>query len=133
MTIIDWIEITITFNTKCNECGKYILPGKAFWSTSAKAAKHLSCGKTNIQMDKGNSVLQDIMEVDHEFVKSKPVAELQCFVCGKKTGCNECEYLEKCEARTVSKYCICKECSIQEESFYNYQQSFADKIMKFLK
>jgi hypothetical protein len=133
MTIIDWIEITITFNTKCNECGKDILPGKAFWSTSAKAARHLSCGKTNIQMDKGNSVLQDIMEADHEFLKSKPVAELQCFVCGTKTGCNECEYLEKCEARTVSKYCICKECSIQEESFYNYQQSFAAKIMKFLK
>ena len=37
MTITDWIEIAITFNTKCNECGKDVLPGKAFWSTSAKA------------------------------------------------------------------------------------------------
>lgn len=35
MTITDWIEIAITFNTKCNERGKDVLPGKAFWSTSA--------------------------------------------------------------------------------------------------
>lgn len=133
MIITDWIEIAITFNTKCNECGKDVLPGKAFWSTSAKAARHLSCGKVNSQIDKGNQVLQGIMEMTPEFVELKPVAELQCFVCGKKTGCNECEYLARCEARTFSKYCLCKECSKQEESFYIYQQSFADKIMKFSK
>jgi hypothetical protein len=51
-----------------------------------------------------------------------------------KTGCNECEYLTKCEQRIVSKYCICEECSIkQEESFDNYKQSFAAKTMKYLK
>ena len=54
MTITDWREIAITFNTKCNECGKDILSGKAFWSKSAKAARHLSRGKTNGQIDKGN-------------------------------------------------------------------------------
>ena len=133
MTITDWIEIAITFNTKCNECGKDVLPGKAFWSTSAKAARHLSCGKTNKHVGKGNSVLQDIIETTSKFVKMEPVAELQCFVCGKKTGCNECEFLSKCEPRTVSKYCICKECSIQEQSLHNYKQSFAAKIMKFSK
>jgi hypothetical protein len=73
------------------------------------------------------------MEADPEFVERKLVAELQCFVCGKKTGCNECEYLAECKPRSVSKYCLCKECSKQEESFYNYQQSFAAKIMKFSK
>jgi len=133
MTITDWIEIAITFNTKCNECGKDVLPGMVFWSASAKAARHLSCGKTNNQIDKGNSVLQDNMETNPKFVERKPVAELQCFVCGKKTGCNECEYLAKCEARIVSKYCICKECSKQKESFHSYQQSTVAKIMKFLK
>ncbi|HEY7570120.1 MAG TPA: hypothetical protein VH796_02005 [Nitrososphaeraceae archaeon] len=76
MTITDWIEIAITFNTKCNECGKAILPGKAFWSKSAKAAKHLSCGKTNNQIDKGNSVLQDNVKMDPEFVKLERVTEL---------------------------------------------------------
>jgi hypothetical protein len=133
MTITDWIEIAITFNTKCNECGKDVLPGMAFWSTSAKAARHLSCGKTTNQIDKGNPILQDTMEAALESVKRQPVAELQCFICGKKTGCNECEYLAKCEARIISKYCLCEECSKQEESFYNYKQSFADKIMKFVK
>lgn len=133
MTITDWIEITITFHTKCNECGKDVIPGKAFWSMSAKAARHLSCGKTNNQTDKTSPVLQDIMETAPEFVKRKPVAELQCFVCGKRTGCNECEYLTKCEPRTVLKYCICKECIKQEDSFHNYEQFFAAKIMNFLK
>ena len=57
MTITDWIEIAITFNTKCNRCGKDVIPGKAFWSMSAKAARYLSCGKTNNQIDKRNSVL----------------------------------------------------------------------------
>jgi hypothetical protein len=82
MTITDWIEITITFNTihKCNECGKDVLPEKAFWSMSAKAARHLSCGNKNNQIDKGNLVLQDTMETALEFVKWEPVAELQCFV-----------------------------------------------------
>ena len=62
-----------------------------------------------------------------------PVAELQCFVCGKKTGCNKCKYLNKCEARMISKYCICNQCSKQEESFLNYKTIFAAKIMKFSK
>ncbi len=44
-----------------------------------------------------------------------------------KTGCNDCEYLTTCEPRTVSKYCICKECSKQAESFHSYKQSFAAK------
>ena len=130
MTITDWLEITITFNSKCNECGKDVLPGKALWSTSAKAARHLSCGKIDNQI---SPMAQDIIETAVELVKQDPVIELKCFVCGKKTGCNECEYLTDCEQRKVSKYCICKECSKQEESFDNYKQSFAAKVMKYFK
>jgi hypothetical protein len=98
---------------------------------SAKSARHLSCGRTNSQIDKSNPVFQDITDTALDFVKRQPVVELQCFVCGKKTGCNECEYLAECKPRLVSKYCICKECSKQEESFYNYKQSFAVKVMKY--
>jgi hypothetical protein len=133
MTITDWIEIAITFKTKCNECGKDVIPGMAFWSTSAKAAMHLACGKTNNQIIKGNPVLQDTVETALEFVKRGSVLGLQCFVWGKKTGCNECEYLAECKPRSVSKYCICKECSKLKESFYNYKLSFANKIIKFSK
>jgi hypothetical protein len=132
MTVIDWLEITITFNAKCNECGKDVLPGKALWSSSAKAARHLSCGKSDNQVKTSGPMEQNTMETAFELTKrNSEVTELKCFTCGMKTGCNECEYLTECEQRIVSKYCICKGCSIkQEEAFDNYRQSFAAKIMK---
>ncbi len=131
MTVIDWLEITITFNAKCNECGKDVLPGKALWSSSAKAARHLSCSKSDNQVKISSPMAQNIMETAFELTKRDSViTELKCFICGMKTGCNECEYLTDCEQRTVSKYCICKECIKQEEAFYNYKQSFAAKTMK---
>jgi hypothetical protein len=136
MTITDWSEITITFNAKCNECGKDVLPGKAFWSRSAKAARHLSCGKKiGNQIKTPSPMEQNTMETALELIKrDSAVTELKCFVCGMKTGCNGCEYLTECEQRIVSKYCICKECSIkQEESFHKYKQSFVAKTMKYLK
>jgi len=132
MTITDWLEIAITFNAKCNECGKDVLPGKALWSKSAKTARHLSCGKKIGNKVKTSSPMaQNIMETAFELTKRDSVIiELKCFICGMKTGCNECEYLTDCEQRTVSKYCICIECIKQEESFDNYKQSFAAKTMK---
>src|SRR5919202_6128107 len=135
MTVIDWLEITITFNAKCNECGKDVLPGKALWSSSAKAARHLSCGKSDNQVKTSGLMEQNTMETAFELTKrNSEVTELKCFTCGMKTGCNACEYLTECEQRIVSKYCICKQCSIkQEESFHNYQQSFAAKTMKYSK
>ena len=135
MTVTDWLEITITFNAKCNECGKDVLPGKALWSSSAKATRHLSCGKKISNQTKTPSPMaQNLMETAFELVKRESeVTELKCFICGMKTGCNECEYLTDCQQRTISKYCICKECMKQEESFDNYKQSFAAKTMKYLK
>ena len=135
MAITDWLEITITFNSKCNECGKDVLPGKALWSRSAKAARHLSCDKKiGNQIKTSSPMEQNTMETAHELIKrNSEVTELKCFICGMKTGCNECEYLTECEQRIVSKYCICKKCIKQEESFDKYKQSFAAKIMKYLK
>jgi hypothetical protein len=135
MTATDWLEITITFNAKCSECGKDVLPGKALWSRSAKAARHLSCDKKiGNQVKTPSPMVQNIMETAFELTKrDSAITELKCFICGMKTGCNECEYLTECEQRIVSKYCICKECMEQEEAFHNYKQSFAAKIMKYLK
>jgi hypothetical protein len=130
MTITDWLEITITFNAKCNECGKDVLPGKALWSRSAKAARHMSCSKKIGNQVKTSSQMETAFELTK---RDSAVTELKCFICGMKTGCNECEYLTDCEQRTVSKYCICKQCIKQEESFHNYKQSFAAKTMKYLK
>jgi len=56
------------------------------------------------------------METAFELTKRDlVVTELKCFICGMKTGCNEC-----------------KECIKQEEAFHNYKQSFAAKTMKYL-
>jgi len=30
--VTDWMDIPITFRTRCYECGKEILLGRAFWS-----------------------------------------------------------------------------------------------------
>jgi hypothetical protein len=133
VTITDWLEITITFNAKCNECDKDVLPGKAFWSSSAKAAKHLSCTKIDNIIKAPNVLAQDTLSVPVEFMKREPFTELKCFMCGNKTGCNECEYLTHCEPRITSKYCICDICSKQEGSFHNYKQAFAAKIMRYFK
>ena len=135
MTVTDWLEITITFNAKCSECGKHVLPGKALWSRSAKAARHLSCSKRiNNQVKTPSPMEHNTIETAFELIKRESeVTELKCFVCGMKTGCNECEYLTDCEPMTYSKYCICQECIKQEECFDNYKQSFAAKTMKYLK
>jgi hypothetical protein len=134
MTVTDWLEITITFNAKCNKCGKDVLPGKALWSKSAKAARHMSCGKIDNEVKTSSPMAQNIMETAFELAKRDSViTELKCFICGMKTGCNECEYLTDCEQRVVSKYCTCKQCIKQEQSFDNYKQSFAAKTMKYLK
>jgi hypothetical protein len=106
MTITDWLEITITFNAKCNVCAKDVLPGNTLWSRSAKAARHLSCDKKiGNQVKTSSPMVQNIMETAFELIKrDSAVTELKCFVCGMKTGCNECEYLADCEQRTYSKY-----------------------------
>jgi hypothetical protein len=133
MAATDWLEITITFKAKCNECGKDVLPGKALWSKSTKAARHLSCDKTGNQIKTSSPMEQNTMETAFELTKRDlVVTELKCFICGMKTGCNECEYLTECEQRIYSKYCICKECIKQEEAFHNYKKSFAAKTMKYL-
>ena len=60
MTVTDWLEITITFNAKCNECGKDVLPGKALWSKSAKVARHLSCGEKIRNQVKTSSPMEQV-------------------------------------------------------------------------
>jgi hypothetical protein len=134
MTITDWLEITITFNAKCNECGKDVLPGKALWSRSAKAARHLSCDKKiGNQVKTPSPMAQNIMETAFEIIKRQSaVTELKCFVCGMKTGCNECEYLLIVNKGHIPNIVYARIVS-SKESFDNYTQSFAAKTMKYLK
>jgi hypothetical protein len=45
--VTDWMDVPITFRTRCYECGKEILPGRAFWSES----KHLRCHELESQIN----------------------------------------------------------------------------------
>jgi hypothetical protein len=135
--ICDWIQIQITFRTTCIECHKEILPGRAFWSNSEKAAIHLNCSNSAPSANNIRSLNNLIAE------ESKPshtmstldtqIIELKCFICGSKTGCTKCEYLIACEQRVISKYCICDQCITKHEDSFNIYQEYFTKKLKFLK
>lgn len=132
MAITDWERITITFISKCKECRKDIPPGDAFWSTSAKAAKHMICNNSTIP-NSTSTLIEDLRAgTDLKAVREIATNEPKCYICCGKAGCIECEHLAKCEQRMVSKYCICKSCSKDEESFNKYEQGFLIKVSKYL-
>jgi hypothetical protein len=133
--ITDWIQIRITFKSKCIECGKDISPGIACWSNSAKAAIHLTCNEATVQtatIPVNGKVAEAVkIPLDRTDAKQFSTIELKCFICGRKTGCKECEYLRNCEPRMVAKYCICHDCVKQEHPLNAYQQSSLQKLKNF--
>jgi hypothetical protein len=133
MAITDWERITITFRTKCKECHKDIPPGDAFWSTSAKAAKHTICNNNSTIPNSTGTGIEDLRAgTDLKAVGEIATNEPKCYICCGKAGCIECEHLDKCKQRMVSKYCICKRCSKDEGSFNKYEQGFLLKVSKYL-
>ncbi|HZA06248.1 MAG TPA: hypothetical protein VE619_00975 [Nitrososphaeraceae archaeon] len=129
MAITDWERITITFRTKCKECRKDILPGDAFWSTSAKVAKHIICNKSTIPNSTG-TLIEDLRARTDQAVREIAANEPKCYICCGRAGCIECEHLANCEQRVVSKYCICKSCSKDDDN--KYEQGFLLKVSKYL-
>jgi hypothetical protein len=130
--ITDWIQILITFRSACYFCRKEISPGQAFWSNSAKAAKHMVCNRTKA----GNVITHEIETLQHKmsddpipsWANHPRIIDLKCFLCGAKTGCHECMYLNECVQRfTSEEYCVCKSCSSNSEgpgSYERYKQIF---------
>ena len=150
--IIDWFQIKITFKIKCYKCGKEILPGQAFWSESAKTAKHLACNEEKV-IDKLATTVSpppSLPELARHIStgSSKPMTrattttisttsksiltiELNCFICGNKTGCGTCIFAKMCDRTLVSQSCICEQCLNEYggESFFDTnQQSFIHKL-----
>src|SRR2546427_7979068 len=133
----DWVQILVTFRSTCCRCGQEVPPGKAFWSNSAKAAKHLRCKHT-----KDESVItKDILSIEtivlHNAsdepvasgMRSPKIVELHCYMCGGKTGCQECLFLSKCAHRFNSgEYCICMACASDHaggaETYEKYKRIF---------
>lgn len=64
--------------------------------------------------------------VKHE--KCAEVNELQCIVCGGPAGCLQCEFQEICDIPNVSQFCICKNCSEQNNAFASYQKTTNKKF-----
>ena len=133
----DWIQILVTFRSTCSHCGKEVPPGKAFWSNSAKAAKHLRCKHTKaegvITNDKLSNEIasHNIIDEPHTSGGHSPqIIDLKCYICGAKTDCNKCTFLSGCVQRFNSEeYCICIGCSSnsvgQTGTYEQYKQIFA--------
>ena len=133
----DWIQILVTFRSTCCHCGKEVPPGKAFWSNSAKAAKHLRCKHTNDEgvITKDKLVIEKVVphnivdETHASRLHSPQFIDLKCYICGARTGCNKCTFLSECVQRFNSEeYCICNGCSGNSlgraGTYEKYMQSF---------
>jgi len=133
--VTDWMDIPITFRTRCYECGEEILPGRAFWSESKKSAKHLRCGASKSQIDDKTPVesLDSKWEIMGNSYTSLDI-ELNCFVCGKTAGCRTCSYSATCDRRIVSQLCICETClnpKGKKDAFESYQNVFIRKASTY--
>jgi hypothetical protein len=81
----DWIQIQITFKAKCTECEKEVLPGQAFWSSSQKAARHLTCNgptsRRNDERSESDLVIEKSNLSDIASTYQEKIIELKCFIC----------------------------------------------------
>lgn len=130
--VTDWMDIPITFRTRCYECGKEILPGRAFWSESKRSAKHLMCG----------ALKTPAVSLDSKPINTKVMGnlntpldiELKCFVCGKTAGCRTCSYSTTCDRKIASQLCICETClnpNGKKDAFESYQNVFIRKASAY--
>jgi hypothetical protein len=137
----DWVQILVTFRSTCYHCGKEVSPGRAFWSNSAKAAKHLWCKHTKdeIVITKEKRSIETTAPHNTNaaalasLIHSPQIIDLKCYLCGGKTGCKECSFLSKCVHKFNSdEYCICMACSSNfaggPETYEKYKRIFLNNI-----
>ena len=134
----DWVQILVTFRSTCYHCGKEVQPGKAFWCNSAKAAKHLICKHTKDEsvITKEKLSIETVVPHNRALVSqvhSPQINELKCYLCGDKTGCQECSFLGECVHRfNFHEYCICTACSSnytgEAETYSKYKRIFVQNV-----
>jgi hypothetical protein len=142
----DWLEITIKFRGKCCECGKEITSGHGLWSKSTKAVKHLDCPSRNVNNQAitstniGESVTGEPEEKEFTAAQQRKslqqIMELICFICRNKTTIWSNEYSDSVDYgdykdKSHHAY-ICQSCLKKDDVFEAYQQSFMQKINKYL-
>lgn len=60
--------------------------------------------------------------------------ELNCFICGKPSGCGQCSMALDCDRTMVSQGCICEECFAGGgDPYIAYQREFLKKARKIPK
>ena len=135
----DWIPITLKFRGKCVECGKGISSGRALWSKSTKAIKHLDCSIR--KADQGTSTDYERSTTDRkEFQSSRPkryrkTIVPKCFICGKEQSVEDEYDFDESDSfiHDKSQYYICRSCLQREDAFEAYRQTFLQKINRYMK
>lgn len=135
----DWIPISLKFRGKCVECGKGISSGRALWSKSTKAIKHLDCSIR--KADQGTSNDYERSTTDRkEFQSSRPkriwrAIVPKCFICGKEQPVDDEYFFDDSDSfiHDKSQYYICRSCLEREDAFEAYRQTFLQKITRYMK
>jgi hypothetical protein len=135
----DWILITLKFRGKCVDCDKVISSGRALWSKSTKAIKHLDCSIR--KTEQGTSTDYERSTTNGEkFQSSRPkryrkTIVPKCFICGKEQPVDEdCDFDESDRfIHDKSQYYICRSCLQREDAFETYRQTFLQKIKRYMK
>jgi hypothetical protein len=136
---IDWIPITLKFRGKCVECGKGITSGRALWSKSTKAIKHLDCSIR--KADRGTSTYYERSATNgKELQASRPKRYSKtkvpnCFICGKEESDDDGYDFDESDSfiHDKSQYYICRTCLRREDAFETYRQTFLQKINRYMK
>lgn len=137
--VTDWISITLKFRGKCVECGNGISSGRALWSKSTKAIKHLDCSIR--KAEQGTSTGYERSRTNgKEFQPSRPrrywkIIVPKCFICGKEEPVDDEYDFDESDGFIHDKYqyYICRSCLQREDAFETYRQTFLQKIHRYMK
>ena len=135
----DWIPITLKFRGKCVKCGESISSGRALWSKSTKAIKHLDCSIRKADQETSTDYEQPAAH-GKELQLSRPkrywkTIVPKCFICGKEQSVDEdCDFDGSDRfIHDKSQYYICRSCLQREDAFETYRQTFLQKIKRYMK
>ena len=140
----DWLQINIKFRGKCYKCGKDVKPGQALWSKSTKAVKHLDCHFRNIKLHNTTALTntnpgepmpyESKKEYSTPQKKSEQTIEFKCYICGNKSvRSSERDPGIYNDYKDTTQAYICPSCLKRDDAFEAYQESFVQKMSKYLK
>jgi len=137
--VIDWIPITLKFRGKCVECGKGISSGRALWSKSTKAIKHLDCSIRKVEQGTSTDYERSTTN-GKEFQSPRPKRYWRtiipkCFICGKDESVDDEYDFDESDSfiHDESQYYICRSCLQREDAFETYRQTFLQRIKRYMK